>query len=147
MPVTRAAAITFLGGALSQQLVESGLTATDDDANMKPVIDDALLSIGAAYADLATATAADADAYGYRVLLRYYGLTRILDAVLNRVDVTMSDPQISKRRSQMVDALQQRIASLAGEAANYGAVTGPTWQPAVSINLDYLEPDLSAVGD
>lgn len=147
MGMTRLNAITFLGGALSQQLTEAGLTATDDPANLGSVIDDALLTLGVSNAALATAEVADADARGYRVLLRYYGLTRILDAVLDRVDVTMSDPQISKRRSQMVDALQKRIEALKDEAANYGAVIGPSWQLPVSIDLDFLEPNLTTVGD
>lgn len=147
MPVTRQNAITFLGGVLAQQLVESGLTATDDAANMGSVIDDALLTLGVANANLAAAQVADTGALGYRVLLRYFGLIRILDAVLNRVDVTMSDPQIGKRRSQLAAALQTRIVALAAEAANYGAVTGQPWQPAVSINLDYVEPDRSVTGD
>lgn len=138
--MNRAAALAYLAGVYAQQLTESGITATDDAANLGPVIDEALLTLGTSYDDLATATVDSADAQGYRVLLRYYGLSRILDAVMHRVDVTLGDPNVSSRRSQYVDVLQKQLDRLAKDAVNYGLVTGASWQTSSTMNFDYLEP-------
>lgn len=141
--MTRAQALAFLAGIYAQQLTEAGLVATDTAANLGPAIDEALLALGTDYADLSseTATVASAKIPGYRVLLRYFGLVRILDAVLNRVDVTLDGPNMSKNRSQYVRQLQGRVDDLAKEAKNYGLVTGPTWQGASTITFDYLEAE------
>jgi hypothetical protein len=139
--MTRANARDFLAGVYAQQLTEAGLTAEDNAANLGPVIDEALLVLGTSYDDLATAEVASADVQGYRALLRYFGLSRVLDAVMNRVDVTLDGPQMSKRRSQYVEALQKRLDVLAKDATNYGLVIGPTWQAATTMNFDIFEPD------
>lgn len=141
MGMNRQAALNFLGGVYAQQLTEAGLTATDDAANLGPAIDDALLTLGTSYDDLATAEVDAADVTGYRVLLRYFGLARIHDAVVNRVDMQLDGPQMSKNRSQYVRQLAARLDDLRKEAANYGLTTGPTWQVPTSINLDIFEPE------
>lgn len=140
MSVSRQAALSFLGGIYAQQIAEAGLVVVDDAANFGPAIDEALLTLGTAYDDLATAEVESSDVVGYRALLRYFGLSRILDAVLERVNVRLGDPNVSKDRRQYVENLQKRLETLAAQAANYGLTSGPTWQSPTSINLDIYEP-------
>lgn len=138
--MSRAAAVTLLGGIYAQQLTEAGLTATDDAANLGPAIDDALLALGTSYDDIATATVASADAQGYRVLLGYFGLARILNAVTHRVNISGGNPSASKSSSQYPDRLRAQLADMAKQAANYGLSVGATWQGATTIDFDFLEP-------
>jgi hypothetical protein len=141
MGVTRVQARDYLGGVLAQQLPEAGLTAADDTANLGPVIDRALLTLGVDVDSLATAEVANDDAAAYYAYLDYFGLGRVLNAVLSHVDIQSGDPNMSKRKSQYVAALQQRLATLKEEAVAHGMTAGPGWQPAVEINLDFIEPE------
>lgn len=138
--MTRSLAAAFLAGIYSQQLTEVGLTAVDNDANVGPVIDEALLRLGTAYDDLATTEVTGDTITGYRVLLRYFGLSRILDAVQHRVNISGGNPSASKSAGDYPKELRARLADLAKEAANYGLTVGPSWQAPTSVGLDYLEP-------
>jgi hypothetical protein len=144
MGMTRTDALQLLGGIYAQQLTESGLTATDDAANLGPVIDDALLTLGTSYDDLATAEVAAADVRGYRVLLEYFGLHRILNAVQHRVNISGGNPSASKSAGDYPERLAKRLDALRKEAANYGLSDGPTWQAPTSMNFDIFEPPLVA---
>lgn len=138
--MTRANALSFLAGIYAQQLTEAGLSAIDDAASLGPVIDEALLTLGTSYDDLATATVASADVRGYRVLLRYFGLSRIYVSVLHRVNISGGNPSASKSAGDYPKELRAALDVLAKEAANYGLVIGSSWQAPTSIGLDIYEP-------
>lgn len=139
--MTRALAASFLAGVYAQQLTEAGLLGVDNDANLKPVIDEALLTLGTAYDALATAeVSGESGIKNYRKLLRYFGLERILFAVIERVNISLSDPAIRKDREQYVANLQKQLVVLRAEASNAGLTVGPTWQAPTSVGLDFLEP-------
>lgn len=139
--MTRANATAFVAGVYAQQLTEAGLTAADDAANLGPVIDEALLTLGTSYDDLATAEVASADVRGYRSLLRYFGLNRIYAAVMHRVNISGGNPSASKSAGDYPKELRAALVELAKDAANYGLVVGPTWQAPTSIGLDIYEPN------
>lgn len=73
--MNRAAATTYLttmyGASTSPYLVMAGIALTDT-GTLATVIDDALLALGTAYGDLATA--APSNVRGYRATLRYMAL-------------------------------------------------------------------------
>jgi hypothetical protein len=144
MSMSRADAVTFLAGIYAQQLTESGITATDDAANLGPVIDEALLTLGTSYDDLATAAVESADVPGYRVLLRYFGLSRIYEAVMHRVNISGGNPSASKSAGDYPKELRAALEILKVQAAQYGLVSGAGWQAVSSISFDFLEPDATS---
>lgn len=134
----RSAAADYLAGTLAQLLTDAGLDATDDPGALAEIIDDALLMVGTAYDDLATATVASSDALGFRKVLSYAGLLRLYDAILNRVDITLSTPSVSKSRSQFVRQMENRIRFARDAAEPFIADSGQ-WGTG-TISFDYLEP-------
>lgn len=142
MTMNRADSASYLAGTLAQWLTDAGLAATDSAGALKEVIDDALLMTGTAYADLATATVADADVFGYRKVLRYTGLLRIQDAIGSRVDLQLDGPQMSKSRSQAVRQIDKIVGDAEKQAAPFIVSTGQ-WSEG-TISLDYQEPRVLA---
>ena len=136
--MSRENAADYLAGTLTQLLTDAGLAATDDPGALKEIIDDALLMVGTAYDDLATASVANADVLGFRKVLSYAGLLRVYDAILNRVDFNISSPGISKSRSQFVRQMENRIR-FAREAAEPFIADSGQWGTG-TISFDYLEP-------
>jgi hypothetical protein len=126
MGMTRADAITYLAGKLGVLLADAGIAP--NAAGLGSVVDDALLLTGVAYADLATATVADADVIGFRAVLIYQALQAALDAVVNRVSYSKSlgTPSVSKSesRNQIVDNLTKRLALAKAAADPYVVEVG-----------------------
>ena len=120
----REAAFGYLDRSLSFTASEMGVTGDTLATVHELATDDALLSSSVAYADLATGSVATEKALGFRVLLTYFGLVRLHEAVTASVDVSIDGPQASKRFSQYVAALERRIAGLKDDAASY-ATAGP----------------------
>lgn len=139
MAMTRADSADYLAGTLAQLLTDAGLDDSDDPGGLKEIIDDALLMVGTAYDDLATATVASADVLGYRAVLRYAGLLRTYDAILNRVDIQASTPSVSKNRSQFVRQMENRIR-LAKEAAEPFITDSGAWGSGTFTLGDWIEP-------
>lgn len=136
----RAESATYLASSLAELLSDAGLATTDTAGDLKEPIDDALLLTGTAYDDLATATVAGVDVVGYRKVLTYTGLRRVYDAVLNRVDIALDGPTMSKNRSQFVRQMENRIKRAYDEAEPFIANgASGTWGSG-TITLDYLEP-------
>ena len=78
--MNRTAAVEYLtgqyGSGANNLLALADVGLTDESGGLKEIIDDALLMMGTAYGDLATAQ--PGDAVGYRAALRYVALTRII---------------------------------------------------------------------
>lgn len=136
MPMTRAAAATYVAGSFSQLLTDAGMGNADEAGELAEVIDDALLMTGVAYGDLATATVADADVLGFRKVLAYAALLRIADARADRASsVSLDGPSMSKTWNR--DSFQKRIDAAKEAAAPY--VVSGEWGSG-TIAFDYLEP-------
>jgi len=116
--MNRDAAYTYLVSQFSSAFADAGVDY-NDPLVLDPVIDDALLMIGVAASDLPTYVVDDADVYGYRKVLRYAGLESIYYAIMHRTDVTISDPNVSKRRSQAVDNILKALDRARAEADIY----------------------------
>lgn len=108
--MTRDDAYTYLSTQLNTMLTEVGVDVIDP-TSLDIVIDDALLMMGVTASSLATAVVADGDVPAYRKLLRYAGIRYVYDQALSRVDIEISDPNVSKKRSQMVAQLEKALAS------------------------------------
>lgn len=132
----REASADYLAGSLANWFTETGIAATDDPGSLAEIIDDALLAIGTAYDDLATATVTD-DIAGYRKVLRYMGLLKIQSAYI-RADVSLSTPGVSKRYGSVSDGLAKAIAAAKTEADPFISTTGDWGFGAIS--LDFIEP-------
>lgn len=148
MGMSRADARDYLAGTLTQLLADAGLPPVDAPGGLAEPIDEALLLTGTAYADLAAATVPDAAVVGFRRVLRYTGLKRAQDAVLHRVDIALGDPNVSKKRQQIVANLEKAIATALKDAEQFVVVgVENSWQAPGSLPLDtYNKPYLGDVG-
>lgn len=152
MGMTRGRALSYLDGQFNTGPAplqgEAGVSTIDDEPNYGAVIDDALLTLGIAYDDLATADVAADKVGDYRVLLRYYALTKFVDAFGTRLTYNVSTGGVS----ELVGALFQQAKSLQAEAKAQAGARGYSVgdeQGAVyrTIMLDIYEPDTSGTGD
>jgi hypothetical protein len=100
-------------------LTAVGVDLTVPATALSSVIDDALLAFGVAYADLASAEVADADVLGFQAVLRLTGLRFAHDEAISKVDVTISDPNVSKKWSQLRAGIEASILLAEKEAAPY----------------------------
>jgi hypothetical protein len=152
--MNRAAAVTYLtglyGSGANALLSLADMTGEDTTGNLKEPIDDALLLMGTAYDDLATATVTSTIP-GYLAALRYTALRRII-AGLNaksQQGVAQVGQGVSLDVREWIKRLQGELAAAAAEARQEGVAIGildtsgmwPTGTFALTgINLDYLEP-------
>jgi hypothetical protein len=118
--MNRSQATTWLQREIGPLLTEVGI----EPAVLDHAVDDALLLSGVAYGDLGSATVADADTFGFQVILRYTGLRWVYSRSLAKVDVSVSDPNVSKSRSQFVAHLKDALADARDAAAEYIAEGG-----------------------
>jgi hypothetical protein len=117
--MTREDAATYLELRLGPTRDDAGVLEGDWEL----AIDDALLALGVTASEMSGKDVADGDVIGYRALLTYYGLTFLHDRVLNRIDISGSEPSMSLRESQIVTNLERRIATAQAAASGY-AVAG-----------------------
>ncbi len=126
MSMTRANAHTYLSTQLASALTEVGADLVSP-TSLDVVIDDALLMVGTAASDLATAEVADSKVFGYRRVLRYVGLQYVYDQALTRVDISIADPDVRKSRSQFTAALKDAL-EYARQQAEPFLMVDPTFQ-------------------
>ena len=138
MSFTRADALTYVTNSFAELISDVGLGLTDTAGAMKEVLDDALLLHGVDYDDLASPTIANADILGLRAILTYTLLNRCYNAALHRVDITLDGPNMSKRRSQMVAQLKDRVAAAKEAAEEFFSDDGSF--SLTTMDLDFLEP-------
>lgn len=135
----RAAALIYLNEQWPGLQTALGVANTDLAAGWKAAIDSALRSLGAATADLTSATVALADEPKFLALLDYFGARRLLVEATTKVDVSVADVGLSKRYSQMRDGLQTLMDSYQATLELYGV--GPIQQMQTGrLTLDFLEP-------
>lgn len=97
-----------LGGAFT----EAGITNADTAGNLKGPVDNALLALGVAFGDLATATVTDADITRAIALANYYGYVAILQRVAHKAGSTSASvgaPSVSKseNHAEYIRALER----------------------------------------
>lgn len=140
MPMTRAQAAAYVGRRHYGLLIEAGMAATDDDGNLGAAIDGALLAMGIDYDDIASATVESADAEGYRRLLTREFYRTALER-LRGIDVSLGDPNVSKRYSQRIEQVERWLAQAAKDAAPYDANNASGWQVSARDSLGVYEPE------
>lgn len=99
MSMSRAQLSAELWGRLGAEFTAAGITNADTTGNLKEPLDSALLSMGVAYGDLATATVPDSDIQRAIAWAEYYGYDRLIAVGLrNSISTTMSvgAPSVSK---------------------------------------------------
>lgn len=139
MSMSRADSASYLAGTLAQLLADAGLAATDTAGGLKEPIDDALLATGTDYADLASATVANTDVVGFRLVLDYTGILRCYRAIAHRVDIQLDGPQVAKSRSQAVRQLEKLVDDARKAADPHMSASNSDWGFG-SIDLDFIEP-------
>lgn len=138
--MTRAELVTYLGDRFGRYLEAVGRTATDDSANLKPAIDDALLAMGYSRGELATAEPPPADEEGYIAQARYHLLKQIVrDLGGDNFNVTLDGnsfmlEQIWKHaREDLADARASVLAL-------FGTVTsGHRGNGVATLDLNFLD--------
>lgn len=139
MAVTRSSLAAYLSGTYGTLLADAGIEASDGTGGLKEPIDDTLLAVGVAWADIGDGTVPDADARAALALARYFTLDRIYTAIVNRVDITVDGPQMSKRRSQMVQQVEKSLSEARKIAEGHGLNVAASWH-AGTIGFGFVEP-------
>jgi hypothetical protein len=130
MSMSRMELAGYLWGRLQAQFTEVGIVNADSSGNLKEPLDDTFVALGFSFSDAATATVEDADTQKALALVRYYGLTTVYDAALNRTDEQKSvgapSVSLSQNKSQFVRQLENALFR-AKENAEPFLPKGDTW--------------------
>ena len=138
MAVGRQAIAAYLTDAYSTLLADFGLPAADTPGALGAPISRAMMRLGVAHADLATAEVSEEEAAF--VLASYYLLQKMQGSTAARnVTVSMGDPNTSKSNRDRASNLKEAMDAVKAELAERGF--GSSGWYAASIGLDYLEPD------
>jgi hypothetical protein len=139
--MTRDDAVLFLSEQWPSLASALGVGAFDTaPGGWKGALDSALRSLGTARADLTAATVSTPDEAKFEALLRYFGARLLLAEATSKVDISVTGTAgISKRNSQMADALRSLLALYTEDLAVYGIAVGPQ-MTAGRFGLDFLEP-------
>lgn len=140
MAFARADALTYLAGEWTRYLILAGITATDDPAGIKSVLDRAFRSLGVARADLATASVADADAEGAEALLDAAMVRRLHKALGDLVAVSLGDPNVTKQRQQAWEHLNTMLPVYDAAATAFETVGTGSWAGMTTMSTDTYEP-------
>jgi len=141
--MNRSEAVTYLDEQFSTIAGNLGVTAADTAAGYKGPIDAALRLIGTAEGDIATADITSSVG-NYLAALDYTTLLRFQRMYAIRVDVSVGEPAVDKKRSQAFKAIGELLAH-AKEAAEVAGVldSGNGWTMG-RLQLDFLEPSLDS---
>lgn len=154
--LSRANAATYLAGnfgaGANNLLALADIAATDTTGDLKEIIDDAALLVGVSYADLATASVADADARKYLASLKYAGIRRIIHGLnaKSQMGVAAVGQGVSLDVREWMKRLQSDLLMAAAECRALG-LTVPvdgksgwsamgTLTGGIGLSTDYLEP-------
>jgi hypothetical protein len=149
MAFDRTAALAYVQPLYASLATLTGQLTTDTATGYGPAIDEAFMTYGVAYSDLATATAPDVDVPAVRALLRYFSLLGFEQRLSAKVDydVVGQSAAVTKKQSAQLAQVRQSLAEAANQAAYYGFVvtaSGGTFEFG-RFNLDFLEPNGLAV--
>lgn len=139
--MNRAAALTYLSETFATIASDLSVTATDDAAGYKTPIDAALRLIGTAEGDIATADITS-DVTGYLAALDYTALLRFQRMYATRVDISIGEPAVDKKRSQSFKNLAELLAQAKDAAIAAGVLDTANGWTVGRLNLDFLEPSL-----
>lgn len=140
--MNRAAALTYLSETFATIATDLGVTATDNAAGYKSVIDYALRLGGTAEADLATADITSGIP-GYLIALDYAALLRFQRMASTRVDIEVGDPAVNKKRSQLFKAISDMLKDAKAAAENCGILDGASSWSMGRLPTDWIEPALA----
>lgn len=141
MTLYRDNARAYLASSLRELLAEAEIAGTDAEGTLKEAIDDALLAVGVAYADLPSAEIDDEDARGFLRVLKVEGLQRVRSAFVAKAydpDVDGAVKVMYSTRVKLIDAQITEAKALAAQYVVDAADTG-AWETG-TIAFDYLEP-------
>ena len=137
--MNRTDAIAYIESQYSAILTATGFDMGDLETALANVLDDSLLALGTPYASLATATIPDDDVIGFRSVLRMFTLKAAYDAALAKVDVSISDPSVSKQYSQLASNLKTALDRAVDEAGAYVTVSSTGFTTgAIVFGEDFL---------
>lgn len=141
--MNRSEAVTYLGEQFADLATDAGVTATDTAAGYKGPIDAALRLIGTSESDIATAdiTSSVADylaALDYTALLRFHRLYAV------RVDISVGEPAVDKKRSQAFKAIGELLKQAKEAAEVAGVLDSADGWVLGRMQLDFLEVSLDS---
>ena len=139
--MNRSEAVTYLSETFAAIASDLTVTATDDAAGYKTPIDAALRLIGTAEGDIATADITS-DVTGYLAALDYTALLRFQRMRGIRVDISVGEPAVDKKRSQSFKNLAELLAQAKDAAIAAGVLNTTNGWTVGRLNLDFLEPSL-----
>lgn len=116
--LARSDLVATIAGELAETLALGGLALTDTSGALKEPIDRTFRALGAAEADLATATAPDGSEAAAIAFATYFALARTLDAVAAKMDVGAEGA--SAKRHQQWDNVKARLEAALAAAQYYG---------------------------
>ena len=141
MSLTRAQAAAELAARTGRALIGVGLTAADTTGNLKEPLDDTFRALGTAHGSVASATVEEADLDQFLSVGAVFVLRRALDEAVGFADVAATTLGVSKRKSQIVKNLEDRLVRAEAKAATYG-VTGVTSVMGSGVyRIDLIEPE------
>jgi hypothetical protein len=136
--MNRAAAVSYLGPRFNKYLTEVGRTAVDSTGNLKEPIDDALLALGYASAELPTAdTSAIWDDDAMRLQLEYRLLLQLTRDLAINMDVRddtggASLSQIRKAAEADLETAKQAVLA---RFSTLGTVSGEFQFTALDLGI------------
>lgn len=144
--MNRAAVATWIGNRYGAYLAAVGRTTADTAANLQPILDDALLALGYADADVATANPIEQGAItDFKVMAAYYTMAQIVrDLGALAINVTTEDGRYElnqQRAAAEKDLAAAELAVLARGLSLY-----PIADDAIgvaTINYNFLAPTWS----
>jgi len=139
--LNRATLATLLGTRAGANLRAVGLTTADTTGNLKEPLDDTLRALGVPYGSEAGATLSDGQVNQFLAVGAVYVLRRALDEASGLADVAATTLGASKRQSQIVTNLGDRLAEAEMTAAGYGVTDLIPAMGSGVYTIDALEPE------
>jgi hypothetical protein len=141
MALNRDEAAGELANRSGRALTAVGLLTSDTTGNLKEPLDDTFRAFGVAYGDLPDAELDEGDLDRFLAVGAVYVLRRALSEAIGFADVAATALGTSKRKSQIVQNLEKRLAEAESHAAQYGVdILNPVMGSGV-YRIDILEPE------
>jgi len=141
MALTRTQAGNELGARMRGVLTAVGMTTADSTGNLKEPLDDTFRAFGVAFADLSGATIDIAQLDAFLAVGAVFVLRRALAEASGLADVSATTLGASKRQSQVVTNLADRLADAEMRATQYGIADLTPAMGSGVYTIDALEPE------
>lgn len=139
MSLSRSEAAAYLGNVYATMLTDVALTADDDAANLKYVIDSALRDLGVSESDLASETVGDSDVADFLLLLDFRFLERARRALAMKMNVRVNAPDTQASEEQKFEHVTALLEEAKTKVESEGLTAG-TGMNYGYVDLDFLEP-------